>query len=150
MDSKPIWDRPSSVNETSNERKLTSAWVPSHLSVRGNEASGELERRGSSRSFVGADLFFGITRSKMTKSMNEWMHKKSKHEQKLQFTKDATWRFRQEEEETPVHILYYCAGLPRIRFLVMGLENRTANCYINEPLSKMVSLINRAKLESVF
>lgn len=36
------------------------------------------------------------------------------------------------------------------RFLLLGLENPTPNYYIREPLSKIVDLIKKAKLEGVF
>lgn len=63
---------------------------------------------------------------------------------------DATCRFGQEKEETPIHILGHCVGLAITRFLVLGVENSKASCYIKEPLSTMIGLIRREKLEITF
>lgn len=44
----------------------------------------------------------------------------------------------------PVHILRNCVGLAKTRFLVLGLENPRANCYI-EKFLKMVGPIKSGK-----
>ena len=104
VDSKLVWDCVNALNEVGSQRNLILAWVPSHEGVKGNEAADDLTRQGSSRQFVGPAPSFGTTQSQIRKSINEWIHSRSRDwwlkspgqrqakeflkEQKSEFTRD--------------------------------------------------------------
>lgn len=72
-----------------------------------NEAVDDLAGQASSISFVGAGPFFGSTKSQIKKSINQWIHNKSKawrqrsprkkevkdflKEQRIEFTRPTYW-----------------------------------------------------------
>lgn len=66
------------------------------------------------------------------------------------WTKDAICRFCKEDEEIPVHVLWHCEDLARIRPLVLDIQNPIAHSYIKELLLIILSLIKRAELEGAF
>lgn len=74
----------------------------------------------------------------------------NRHMYNIELAEDVTCKFCQDEEETPAHVIFYCDSLARTSFLLLGLEYFRANNYIKEPLSKVIGLIKRAKLESPF
>jgi len=71
------------------------------------------------------------------------------HMNHLNLAKRSVCRFCQEEEETSEHVLCRCKNLAAVRFEKLGEEEPRADSYIKEPVSKLWSLVNTLKLDTV-
>ena len=77
VNSKLVWDCAQALNDLSQNKKVTLAWVPGHSGHPGNEKADDLAKQGSSTAFVGPEPFCGIAKARVRQANQKWIAEES-------------------------------------------------------------------------